>query len=158
MPEWDANKIGELVSGLESEDAFTRLGAIDELMALTQRSFGFRFNDPPEVRAAAVERWKDYVREDKRRRERKSQLEAAVQIGGGLIDMGALKKAIKEIPADKIQGYLNALISKMKSMQTRCEGCGVRPASVSVTEKRDGKYRTRAFCDVCAHERGDLII
>lgn len=158
MPEWDTNSIEELISELESDDAFARLGAIEKLQSLTQRTFGFRFNDPPEDRSAAIARLKDWIREDKRKRERKSQLEAAVQIGGGLIDMGALKKAIKEIPADKIQGYLNALISKMKSMQTRCEGCGVRPASVSVTEKTDGEYRTRAYCDICAHERGDLIL
>ena len=69
----------------------------------------------------------------------------------------ALKKAIKEIPPDKIQGYLNALMMKLKVTELKCETCGVRPAAVTVTELDGGKYKSRSLCDLCAEERGDLL-
>ena len=158
MPEWAVTDLEPLIEDLESEDAFQRLDAIEKLEDLTRRTFGFRFNDTPNQRAAAVQRWKDWVEELTQDRERDEKLKVAVQLSGGAIDLGALKKAIQEIPADKIQGYLNALIMKMKTQQARCEACQVRPATVRVTEVEGGSHRTVHLCDTCARERGDALL
>lgn len=158
MPEWDANEIEPLIEELGSEDAFARLDAIERLEELTRRTFGFRFNDPAESRGSAIQRWKEWMQELQQTRERDEKLKTAVQLSGGAIDMGALKKAVQEIPADKIQGYLNALILKMKAQQQRCESCQVRPATVRVTEIEDGRHQTLNLCDNCAHDRGDALL
>ena len=114
--------------------------------------------DPPNLRATAIQRWKDWIEELTQDRDRDEKLKVAVQLSGGTIDLGALKKAIQEIPADKIQGYLNALIMKMKTQQARCEACHVRPATVRVTEVESGTHRTVHLCDSCARERGDALL
>ena len=157
MPEQDPKEVRHLISSLESKDSFERLKAIDELEQRTQRTFGFRFNAPPEAREEAVRRWNAWWKEQQRQREKKSRLEAAVQLSGGALDIGILKKAIEEIPAEKIQGYLNALILKMKAQQAPCEACRARPATVLVTELRDGRYRASHLCESCASERGDVL-
>jgi hypothetical protein len=158
MSEWDAKEIEPLIDELGSEDAFARLDAIERLEGMTRRTFGFRFNDPAESRGSAILRWKEWMEELQQNREREEKLETAVQLSGGAIDMGALKKAVQEIPADKIQGYLNALILKMKAQQHRCESCDIRPATVRVTEVESGKHKTLHLCDNCAHERGDALL
>ena len=73
MRELDPKKIEPLIAGLESEDSFERLGAIEELQDLTQHTFGFRFNDPLEVRSTAIERWKRWLKEHQREREKTAQ-------------------------------------------------------------------------------------
>ena len=158
MRKLDPKKIEPLIAGLESEDSFERLGAIEELHDLTQHTFGFRFNDPSDSRASAVERWKSWLKEHQREREKRKQLKTAMNLSGGMLDLGALKKAIKEIPAEQIQGYLNALIMKMKTQESRCDACQVRRATVKVTELRAGTYSSRSLCDLCAQERGDVLI
>lgn len=157
MAERNPNHVRSLIAKLASEDSFERLRAIEELERLTQRTFGFRFNDPPEERQEAVRRWNDWWKEHQRRKGRRQQLQAAVQLSGGVIDLGAIKKAIEDIPAEKIQGYLNALITKMKSQQARCEACHQRPADVLVTEIAEGRPRTRHLCESCARERGEVF-
>jgi hypothetical protein len=157
MSEPDPKIIAALVAQLSSEDSFERLGAIEELTRLTQVTFGFRFNDPPAERERAIARWNDWLKEQKRRRDRKQQLQAAVQLTGGVIDLSALKKAIEEIPAEQIQGYLQNLLTKMKEEQHRCEACHQRPATVQVTELKAGGYKAHALCETCAHERGDVL-
>jgi len=158
MHEWVVSDLEPLIAGLASEDAFQRLDAIEKLEVLTRRTFGFRFNDSPQLRATAIQRWKDWIQEMTQDRERDEKLKVAVQLSGGAIDLGALKKAIQEIPTDKIQGYLNALIMKMKTQQARCEACHVRPATVRVTEVESGAHRTVHLCDNCARERGDALL
>jgi hypothetical protein len=157
MPEWDPKKIERLIDELASDDSFARLEAIEKLEKLTKLTFGFRFNDSPDVRSMAVERWKDWWKEQQREREH-DKIQAAIHLQGGMLDLGAIKKAIKEIPAEKIQGYLNALILKMKSQRPRCDTCNIRPATVSVTEIEGEVHSTRHICDVCAQERGDLMV
>lgn len=157
MPEWDPKRIESLIAGLASADSFARLAAIEELSSLTNLSLGFRFNSPSEDRSQAIERWNRWWKEQQREKE-KEKLQAAIHLTGGALDLGALKKAIKEIPAEKIQGYLNALLLKMKSPQTRCDACSVRPATVQITELRAGRVRTRHLCDTCAQERGDILV
>ena len=157
MTEWDPKRIEPLMAELASDDSFARLKAIEDLSVLTKLTFGFRFNASPLERTAALERWQAWWKEQQRERERKSQLKAAVKLSGGVIDINALKNAVKEIPAEKIQGYLNALIAKMKAQHNRCEACGVRPATVTVTELKAGQYHSKSICDLCAKERGDVL-
>ena len=158
MRELDPKKIEPLIEGLASEDSFERLGAIEQLLDLTQHTFGFRFNASCDARATAIERWQSWLKENQREREKKKQLQTAINLSGGMLDIGALKKAIKQIPAEQIQGYLNALIMKMKSQDSRCDACQVRRATVKVTELRAGTYASRSLCDLCAQERGDVLI
>lgn len=157
MSEWDPKRIEPLILQLASEDSFARLRAIEDLRDLTKLTFGFRFNASPDERTAALDRWKAWWKEQQRERERKHQLKAAVKLSGGVIDINALKNAMKEIPAEKIQGYLNALIAKMKAQHNRCEACGVRPATVTVTELKSGQVHSKSICDLCAKERGDVL-
>jgi hypothetical protein len=157
MAEPDPKEIAVLVARLSSEDSFERLEAIEELERRTQQTFGFRFNDPPAEREAAVRRWSDWLKEQKRRRDRKQQLDAAVKLSGGIIDLASLKKAMEEIPAEQIQGYLHNLLLKMKVEQSRCEACHQRPATVQVTVLKGGAYRAHALCEACARERGDVL-
>jgi hypothetical protein len=46
-----------LIEQLESSDPAVRMVAIDRLMNLTGEDHGFRYDDPPAERAAAVLRW-----------------------------------------------------------------------------------------------------
>ncbi len=159
MPEWDPREIEPLIARLESEDFFDRLEAIEALEARTKRTFGYRFNAPLAERAEAVRRWKAWWREELLEREREKNLKAAIHLSGGMLDLGMLKKALTEIPPEKIQGYLSALISKLKSQQQlRCEACHSRPATVRVTEIDHGTCRTRLLCEICARERGDVVL
>jgi len=158
MPDWTASDLPPLIEDLESEDAFARLDAIEKLEGITRRTFGFRFNDPAPMRSDAVRRWREWVEGIEKNRQQDEQLQTAVQLSGGAFDIGALKKAIQEIPTDKIQGYLNALIFKMKGQPTRCEACHVRPGTVKVTEIQDGSPLTVHLCDSCARERGDILL
>ncbi len=157
MAEWDPKKVAELVGRLESEDSFDRLRAIEELEDLTRRTFGFRFNGPAAERQEAIRRWNDWLKEQKRRKDKKSQIQAAVQLAGGVIDLSTLKKAIEEIPAEQIQGYLNAIIAKMKAQPPRCDACKGRPATVQVTQLGPGGVRSQVLCETCARERGDIL-
>ena len=157
MPKWNAEDIETLFSSLESVDSFARLDAIERLESLTKMTFGFRFNDPENARGDAVSRWKHWWKEQRREKE-KEKLQAAIQMTGGAVDLKALKQAIKEIPATKIQDYLNALVHQMKVRRKRCEACSVRPATVQVTELTGGMQMTKSLCDPCAQERGDILI
>ena len=83
MAELDPNQVEPLISGLESADAFERLRAFEELSDLTRLTFGFRFNAPVAERAASIERWRTWLKEFKRKREREAQLRATVHLSGG---------------------------------------------------------------------------
>jgi hypothetical protein len=60
--------------------------------------------------------------------------------------------------SQKLQGYLHALILKMKAAHSRCEACKVRQATVRVTEIHNGSTTIRHLCDLCARERGDVFV
>jgi hypothetical protein len=158
MPKWRAQDIETLFEALESDDSFRRLDAIERLEALTRMTLGYRFNDPETARLDAVSRWKHWWKEQLEEEIEQKQIQAAIQVTGGAVDLKALKQAIKEIPAEKIQGYLNALVHQMKAQKRRCEACGVRPATVSVTEVVSGEMSSKSLCDPCAQERGDVWI
>jgi len=51
-----------LIEQLESSDPTVRMVALDHLWNLTGEDHGFRYDDPPAQREAAVERWADWLR------------------------------------------------------------------------------------------------
>lgn len=158
MADWSPEEIEPLVERLSSVDAFERLTAMQQLYERTRATLGFRFNDPPADREAAVKRWKELLDTRKREEERTKKLKAAIEFSGAKIDVETLREAIDAIPPEKIQGYLGALILKMKAQQLRCEQCESRPAAVRITEISNGKAQTRHLCEICARERGDLFV
>jgi hypothetical protein len=159
----DLKTLERLVDALESEDAFARREAIDELILLTQRQFGYRWRDPENDRGAAVKRWRRWLeRETKQRQSR--QMHATVQIlaegSGKLIDGEALQKLLKALPVDQAQQLMASVLAKMGAAATTqahpvCEACGLRPATVSVTTLEDQGYRHERMCEVCAVPRSD---
>jgi hypothetical protein len=50
------------VDRLEDEDAAVRFFAIIALERITGRRFGYEYSQPSRERAAAIVRWRDYVR------------------------------------------------------------------------------------------------
>jgi hypothetical protein len=50
-----------LVDRLEDNDKAVRFCAYQALRELTGQNFEYRDTDPPDLRAAAVKRWRDYV-------------------------------------------------------------------------------------------------
>lgn len=50
-----------LVDRLEDRDGCVRLYADQALRELTGQNFEYRESDPPDLRAAAIKRWRDYV-------------------------------------------------------------------------------------------------
>lgn len=53
----DLSAIPHLIDSLWSEDPAVRFMAIGTLREITGRTCGYRLGDPPEDRAAAIERW-----------------------------------------------------------------------------------------------------
>jgi hypothetical protein len=158
MTEWNPSRIEPFVEKLESEDAFERLKAIQDLETITHKTLGFRYNDPPDLRRAAVDRWREMIDGRKREDEKTEKLRQAIELSGAQVDVDTLKKAVQAIPSEKIQSYLNALLLKMKAKKARCEACSVRHATVRVTELDRDQVRTRHLCDTCARERGDVLV
>jgi len=52
-----ARHLPQLVQNLWSDDAVVRMAAIDALRRGTGEDLGYRFDDPPADRAAAIARW-----------------------------------------------------------------------------------------------------
>lgn len=158
----DLKTLERLVDSLESEDAFARREAIDELILLTQKQFGFRWRDPEADRTPAVKRWRRWLdRESKRRQSR--QMQATVQIlaegSGKIIDSEALQKLLKALPHDQAKQLMATVLAKMGAAAVPshpvCEACGLRPATVAVTTLEENGYRHERMCEVCAVPRGD---
>lgn len=51
-----------IVENLSSDDASVRMAAIAALRRMTGETLGYRFDDPPAERQAAVERWAGWIR------------------------------------------------------------------------------------------------
>ena len=58
----DAGAVPLLVDRLEDEDAAVRFFSIIALEKITGRRFGYDYSQPSRERAAAIVRWRDYVR------------------------------------------------------------------------------------------------
>ena len=59
--EKDTSRIPDIVEQLGSDDPATRFVAIQSLETLTGRTFGYRYYDPPDLRAESILRWVQYV-------------------------------------------------------------------------------------------------
>ncbi len=59
----DRESVPLLVDRLEDEDEAVRFFAIQALEKIVGQRFGYDYAKPPEERAAAVERWRAYVRD-----------------------------------------------------------------------------------------------
>jgi hypothetical protein len=55
--------LAALVEQLDSDDAGVRSLAISTLQRLTGETLGYRHDDPPAARQAAVVRWVDFVKQ-----------------------------------------------------------------------------------------------
>ena len=159
MPEEvDLKRVAALVDQLESEDAFERRQAIEALAVFTQQRLDFRWTASPEERAAAVERWRKWLKRERRRRQGKD-VQATIQIlSGGAISQAALEKALEHLPPKQKQALIAQVLAKVTqgSMQSPgahppCEVCAKRPATVKITTRApDGQYVQQALCEVCA--------
>lgn len=58
----DVGAVPLLVDRLEDEDAAVRFFSIIALEKITGRRFGYNYSQPSRERAAAIVRWRDYVR------------------------------------------------------------------------------------------------
>ena len=55
----------QIVRNLWSDDALVRMAAIEALRRGTGEDLGYRFDDPPQVRAEAIARWEARARADR---------------------------------------------------------------------------------------------
>ncbi len=151
----------QLIEALESEDAFERREAQEELLRLTRQSLGFEWNDPPSAREDAVLRWKMWLKRRRRGGGGSASGEAkAVDIEGAMVGLDQLKNALKGIPPEQLEAHLAQILTKMQAAEaarSTCEQCGETRATVHVTEcGPDGDLQQRNLCEDCASEHGDL--
>ena len=153
--------IARLVADLESEDAFERREAQEQLLLVTRQSLGFVWSDPAPAREEAVARWKDWLKRRHHGGGRSGGGETrTVEVEGALMGLDQLKNALKGIPPEQLETHLAQILQKMQAAEaarSRCEQCGAARATVHVTEKDDqGILRERNLCEGCAAEHGDL--
>ncbi len=142
----------KILAKLESPDAFERLDAEQSLRHLTQRDFGFRWDDPEEDRSSALDRIRDWA---------EARNKPAVDPAGdpATLDLEQLKK----MSPQQMEEHLQALLAKAKFVggfqlgRPRCEDCRKRPATVHVVEC-SGRTATATsqLCDPCAVSRGEV--
>ena len=165
----DLRTVKRLIESLESDDAFERRQAIENLALLTQQRLDFAWRAAPEERATSIERWKRWLaREEKRRKG--GGLKAAVEllqsveipVGGGVHLQEALEKAFKDLPPQHKKALIAQMLAKVAaeasvsgSAHETCERCKKRPATVRITSRtKSGEYEQVAFCEVCAAKTG----
>jgi hypothetical protein len=61
----DPATLTELVHDLDSDDAAVRFYAAESLQRLSGQDFGYRYYDPVETRKPAVEKWRQWLSEQK---------------------------------------------------------------------------------------------
>ena len=149
----------ELLPLLRSEDAFARLDAEKRLRDLIQRDFGFRWDDPPDARAAALARMQEWM--ERARKAERTLRKAAAAAAGGLAQVNLAE--LKGMSPEELQKHLQALLSKAGFAEgdspgrPGCEGCARRPATVEIVVVAGGKAReVTLLCDPCAAERGEV--
>ena len=161
----DANlrTVKQLIDALESEDAFERRQAIENLALITQQRLDFAWRGTPEERQTSVDRWRKWLAREETRR-KGGGLKAAVVLlqsvelpdGGGANLQAALEKAFQHLPPEHKKALIAQMLAKVAadsqaSSHDPCERCAKRPATVKVTERGDdGAYGHRALCEVCA--------
>ncbi len=61
----DKAAAGQLVKGLGDSDGDVRFLSFVALKRITGQTMGYRYYDPPEVRAQAIQRWRQWLKEHK---------------------------------------------------------------------------------------------
>lgn len=162
--EAELRRIRGLIDGLESDDAFERLRAIEALALLTQQRLDFAWRGPPEERSAAVRRWRRWF--DRELRRRKQQATIQVLSTGGA-DPAALQKLLENLPPDQQKALLAQMMlatalakGQAAAGHPACDRCGKRPATVSITQlvhedapppgTPGAAYVHEDLCEVCA--------
>jgi hypothetical protein len=159
--------IARLIDGLESEDAFERRQAIEDLALVTQQRLDFSWRGSEEERAAAVTRWRKWLAREERRR-KQGGIKAAVELlqsvevpGGSSNLQEALEKAFKDLPPVQKKALIAQMLAKVAADASHtgthepCDRCKKRPATVRVTSRRDGGvYELESLCEVCAGKDG----
>ena len=161
----DLRTVKRLIEALESDDAFERRQAIENLALLTQQRLDFAWRAAPEERSTSVARWRKWLaREEKRRKG--GGLKAAVEllqsveipVGGGANLQEALEKAFKDLPPEHKKALIAQMLAKVAadasssgSSHDPCERCAKRPATVRITSRtKSGAYEMTTLCEVCA--------
>lgn len=164
----DLRTIKRLIEALESDDAFERRQAIENLALLTQQRLDFAWRGTPEERATSVGRWRKWLlREEKRRKG--GGLKAAVELlqsvelpaPGGASLQEALEKAFKDLPPEHKKALIAQMLAKVAAeaqspaQHDPCERCRKRPATVKITARtKAGEFEQKALCEVCAAKDG----
>jgi hypothetical protein len=165
----DLRTVKRLIEALESDDAFERRQAIENLALLTQQRLDFAWRATPMEREMSVIRWKKWLaREEKRRKG--GGLKAAVEmlqsveipVGGGANLQEALEKAFKDLPPEHKKALIAQMLAKVAAEASvgsgahdPCERCAKRPATVRITSRtKSGAYEMTALCEVCAAKDG----
>jgi hypothetical protein len=164
----DLRTIQRLIDTLESDDAFERRQAIENLALLTQQRLDFAWRGGPAERALSVARWRKWLaREEKRRKT--GGLKAAVELlqsvelpVGGASLQEALEKAFKDLPSEQKKALISQMLAKVAAESTPgasshdpCERCKKRPATVKITARaKNGEFEQTALCEVCAGKDG----
>ena len=165
----DLRTVKRLIDSLESEDAFERRQAIENLALLTQQRLDFAWRAAPAERELSVIRWKRWLaREEKRRKG--GGLKAAVEllqsveipVGGGANLQEALEKAFKDLPPEHKKALIAQMLAKVAAEASAqgnahdpCERCAKRPATVRITSRtKSGAYEMTALCEICAAKDG----
>lgn len=159
----DLATLKQLIDSLESEDAFDRREAIDQLILLTQRQFGFRWRDADSDRAVAVRRWRKWL-ERRAKKLHRSQMQSTVKIlsesSGKPMEASALQKLLQVLPPEQAKQLMASVLEKVGASQSApvhppCERCERRPATVKVTHVEESGHRFEQVCEVCAVSPGD---
>jgi ribosomal protein S14 len=151
----------DLIRQLESADAFERREAQAELSRRTLLEFGYRWNDPEDVRAEAVSRWKVWLRARGGRSSPSARKPSPkMSIHGAVADLDQIKNALMGIPPDQLEAHLASILKKMEDAEAtrrRCQSCGVHRAIIHVTDiAPEGDLSLRDLCERCAAEEGEL--
>lgn len=164
----DLRTIKRLIDALESDDAFERRQAIENLALLTQQRLDFSWRGTEAERKASVERWRKWLTREERRR-KGGGLKAAVEllqsvelpVPGGTSLQEALEKAFKDLPPEHKKALIAQMLAKVAadsqspSQHDPCERCRKRPATVRITARaKSGAFEQTALCEVCAAKDG----
>jgi hypothetical protein len=151
----DPDPVEDLLPALESADAFERLSAFRRMEELVHRDFGFKWDGSKEERERAVERIRNWCTEERRRRQRRKNVQGEDVT---TLDLAALKA----LPPGKIQAHIKALLAKAQIAaafglaRPRCESCRRRPSTVEVVVPTPGTVEVTRLCDPCASRRGEF--
>jgi hypothetical protein len=161
MTDLDLSQVKRLVRELDSDDAFSRRDAIEQLAILTQQRLDYRWSAGSEERQRAVRRWKRWIAREERARRGKQVTTTIEILTGGQIDKEALDAALQSLPAAQKKALMAKVLAKVTAQHAgaqslpTCEHCQRRPATASVTQlETDGSYANQRLCEVCAHREG----